>query len=96
MEARAKICRSNRPVRQTSGVVRALIVSITLTGGAVLAVACSSSDIPSTCADLSARILELETRPASADQSWDSVEAMAERSIERDALRAEMARQGCK
>ena len=83
-------------MRKTSRVVRVLIVSMSLLGASVLAVACSSSDRPTSCADLSARIVELETPPALADQSWDSVEAMAERTIERDALRAEMAQQGCK
>jgi hypothetical protein len=63
---------------------------------AVSAAACSSSDGSTSCADLAAQIATLETPPASTDQSWNSVEAMAERSIQRDALRAEMARQDCK
>jgi hypothetical protein len=65
-----------------------------LLGASVLA-ACSTSDDRTSCADLSARIVELETPSASADQSWNSVQEMAARTIERDALRAELERRGC-
>lgn len=74
---------------------RALIMSMSLLGAALFVAACSSSDGSTSCADLSAQVAKLETPPASTDQSWNSVEAMAERSIQRDALRAEMARQNC-
>ncbi len=89
-------CRSAWQVRQTARVGRAFIVTVSLVGAAVLGAACSSSDGSPSCADLSARIAELETPPASTDQSGASVEALTERSIQRDSLRGEMARQNCK
>jgi hypothetical protein len=54
-----------------------------------------SSERSTSCADLSARIAEMDTPPTSADQSWESVEPMAERSIEPDSLRAQMAQKNC-
>jgi hypothetical protein len=56
--------------------------------------ACSSGE-PTSCANLVAQIAELETPPASSDPSWDSIQATTERAIERDALRSQLAEQGC-
>ena len=54
-----------------------------------------SSDEPTTCAAMSARIAELEAPVSSDDPSWDAIQAGVDRSIERDALRAQMAADGC-
>jgi hypothetical protein len=54
-----------------------------------------SSDGKTSCADLAARIATLEAPPPSADPSWDSILAMAERTEQHDSLRAQQAERRC-
>jgi hypothetical protein len=48
-----------------------------------------------TCEAMRERISEIESTSPSGEQSWDAVLEGADRAIERDALRAELASQGC-
>ena len=75
-----------------------VFVRLVLAFGALLAVAgCSddSPDEPMTCADVLSRLAEIEGMPQSEGQSWDQIQANVDLSIERDALRAEIAAQDC-
>lgn len=60
---------------------------------ALLGVAsCSDdSDDPMTCAEMRARVAEIESTPPAEGQSWDDIQDVTELSIERDALRAQIA-----
>jgi uncharacterized lipoprotein len=57
--------------------------------------AACSSDEPTSCADLAARIATLEAPSDSSDPSWDSIQAVQNRLVERDGLRAQEAQRGC-
>lgn len=56
-------------------------------------VGCSgdNDDEPMTCSAMRARVAEIEATPPPEGQSWDNVQANTELSIERDALRAQIA-----
>jgi hypothetical protein len=73
---------------------RLAIVALATLAAAQL-VACSSGEQTS-CADLAERIATLEAPSVSGDPSWDSILAMAERTDERDALRAQQIQRECK
>ena len=67
----------------------AMAIPLTLIG----IVGCSSDkhDEQKTCSAMRARVAEIEATPPPAGQSWDNVQANTELSIERDALRAQIA-----
>jgi len=44
-----------------------------------------------TCAEMRARVAEIESTPPAEGQSWDDIQDVTELSIERDALRAQIA-----
>lgn len=73
---------------------RALAQALVLTG---LAVGCGDRE-PDECAQLRAALDDLEGRFDAPDdeQSWEAVVETAEATAERDRLRAELARSGCR
>jgi hypothetical protein len=75
--------------------VRLRLAAIALAALTVTQLAACSSDEPSSCADLAARIAMLEAPSQSSDPSWDSIEAVQDRLVERDDLRAQAAERGC-
>ncbi len=87
------ICRSGAVMRQDRRVRFAPFAALVL----IAAVGCSddSGRQPLTCDEMRERISEIETTPGSGEQSWDAVLEGTDLAIERDALRAELASQGC-
>jgi hypothetical protein len=76
--------------------MRAALAAIAIVASIGLSGTACSSDGGVSCADLAARIAELEATPAVTDPSWNSVESMAQRSIERDSLRAKQVQKHCR
>jgi outer membrane murein-binding lipoprotein Lpp len=73
-------------MRRTFGLV-AVAMTMLATAG------CSTGG--NSCSDLADQIATLESPATAVDPSWDSVKATAERSIERDLLRAQMTELNC-